>query len=138
MRWKRVIYCSQAAVSMDNPLNLAEILGASARNNRRDDITGALAYSDGLFIQAIEGSPPTVDRLMQRLAGDSRHRAMKILGEDCGNERAFTVWLMETPRMRADRRQLLRRLSEGCEGSYGSALRLMLELAAEQKDHRST
>ncbi|WP_392354468.1 BLUF domain-containing protein [Brevundimonas sp. LF-1] len=42
---------------MEHPLNLAEILGASARNNRQDEITGVLAYADGTFIQVIEGSP---------------------------------------------------------------------------------
>lgn len=45
MRWKRVIYCSRSTVSLENSLNLAELLGASARNNRRDEITGLLAYA---------------------------------------------------------------------------------------------
>ena len=136
MRWKRVIYCSRSTVSMEHPLNLAEILGASARNNRQDEITGVLAYAEGTFIQVIEGSPPSVDALMARLRSDSRHTDIRMLGEEWGVERAFPVWVMETPKMRPDRTKLLSRLVEGCEGSYGSALRMMLELAAEQEDHR--
>lgn len=136
MRWKRVIYCSRSTVSMDNPLNLAEILGASARNNRRDEITGALAYSEGIFIQAIEGSPHAVDALMGRLRSDTRHTDLQILGQDWAEKRAFSVWIMETPRMRPERSRLLERLVEGCEGAYGSALWMMLEFAAEEADHR--
>lgn len=82
MRWKRIIYCSHATVSMENPLNLAQVLGASARNNRRDEITGVLAFSDGMFIQAIEGPDNAVDRLMARLRDDTRHRDLKVLGVD--------------------------------------------------------
>ena len=136
MRWKRVIYCSRSTVSMEHPLNLAEILGASARNNRRDEITGVLAYAEGTFIQAIEGQPQAVDALMARLRSDSRHTDLRVLGEEVGVKRAFPVWVMETPKMRADRAKLLSRLVEGCGGSYGSALRMMLDLAAEQEDHR--
>lgn len=135
MRWKRVIYCSRSTVSMENPLNLAEILGASARNNRRDEITGVLAYAEGTFIQAIEGQPHAVDALT-RLRSDSRHTDLRVLGEDVGAKRAFPVWVMETPKMRPDRAKLLSRLVERCGESYGSALRMMLDLAAEQEDHR--
>ncbi len=136
MRWKRVIYCSHAAVSMENPLNLAELLGASARNNRRDEITGVLAFAGGVFIQAIEGPQHAVDKLMSRLRADTRHRGLEVLGEDMASERAFPVWVMETPRMRPDRTALLHKLVGGCEGSYGHALKMMRELASEQEDQR--
>lgn len=138
MRWKRVIYCSHSTVSMENPLNLAEILGASARNNRRDEITGVLAHADGLFIQAVEGPPHAVDALMVRLRSDIRHRDLRVIGEDISSERAFPVWVMETPRMRPDRTASLRELVKSCEGSFGSALRVMLELSQEQEDQRRT
>lgn len=136
MPWKRIIYCSHATVSMENALNLAEILGASARNNRRDEITGVLAYADGMFIQAIEGQAHVVDALIARLRADSRHRDLRVLGEDVGLERAFQVWAMETPKMSPEHTDLLRLLIEGCEGSYGSALKLMLELADDKQDNR--
>jgi len=137
MRWKRLIYCSHATVSMENPLNLSEILGASARNNERDEITGVLAFADGMFIQAIEGRKEAIESLMARLLADSRHHKVRVLGEDFSTERAFSVWVMETPKMRPDRLALLRTLvEEGCEGSYGKALGMMLELAHGQTDQR--
>ena len=136
MRWKRIIYCSHATVPMENPLNLAELLGVSARNNRRDEITGVLAFADGIFIQAIEGPPHAVDGLMTLLRSDTRHRDVKVLGDDLATERAFPIWVMETPKMRPDRSSLLGKLVEGCEGSYGQALTMMLERADEQEDQR--
>jgi len=136
MRWKRIIYCSHATVPMENPLNLAEVLGVSARNNRRDEITGVLVFADGMFIQAIEGAEHAVDGLMTRLRSDTRHRDVKVLGDDKAAKRAFPIWVMETPKMRPDRTALLHKLVEGCEGSYGHALKMMLELADEQEDQR--
>ena len=137
MRWKRVIYCSNATVSMENALNLAEILGVSARNNRRDEITGLLAHAGGIFIQAVEGPPHAVDALMARLRSDTRHRDLRVLGEDVASERAFPAWVMETPKMRPDRTLLLRELVESCEVSYGTALKLMLEMADDQEHYSS-
>ena len=136
MRLKRLIYCSHATVAMEHPLNLAELLGVSARNNRRDEITGVLVFADGMFIQAIEGAEHAVDGLMTRLRSDTRHRDVKVLGDDKAAKRAFPIWVMETPKMRPDRTALLHKLVEGCEGSYGHALKMMLELADEQEDQR--
>jgi len=61
---------------------------------------------------------------------------MKVLGEEMASERAFSVWVMDSPRMQPDRISLLGKLVEECEGSYGQALDMMLELASEQEDQR--
>jgi len=136
MSLKRIIYCSHATVSMDNALNLSEILGASARNNRRDEITGVLAFADGIFIQAIEGPQHAADGLMTRLRTDARHRDVKVLGEDRAVARAFPIWVMETPKIRPDHTALLHKIVGGCESSYGHALKMMLELAREHEDQK--
>lgn len=136
MLWKRIIYCSHATVPVENPLNLAELMGVSARNNRRDDITGALVFADGMFIQALEGRQYLVDGLMRRLLTDTRHRDVKVLGEDFAAHRAFPVWVMETPKMAPSRTELLRKLTATCGGSYEQALGMMLELNREQVDQR--
>lgn len=136
MRWKRTIYCSHATVPVENSLNLAELLGVSARNNQRDDITGALVFVDGMFMQALEGREHMVDGLMSRLHADTRHRDMKVLGEDFAFERAFPVWVMETPKLSPSRTDLLRKLIGGCERSYDQAFGMMAELVREQVDQR--
>jgi len=137
MHYKRIIYCSHATVSMEDPLNLSEILGAAASNNRRNEITGVLAFADGIFIHAIEGREHDVDELISRLRADPRHRDLKVIGVEFDKKRAFAVWVMETPKMRPNRSALLRKLvEEGCEGSYRKALKMMLELSDEYEDQR--
>ncbi|MFK0297618.1 BLUF domain-containing protein [Brevundimonas sp. NPDC090276] len=78
----RAIYVSdavgEAATSL---LVLAEILGASDRNNRRDSLTGVLMRHGGRFIQAIEGRRADVDRLMDRLRADPRHQNLRLLSD---------------------------------------------------------
>ena len=131
MRWQRTIYCSEAAVPMDQLLNVANILAVSSRYNERDNITGLLAYADGTFIQVIEGPPQAVKALMSRLEGDRRHRNIRVLGTDLSTDRAFTAWIMETPKVRPEHAALLKRLIEGCDSPYGDALRMMLDMARQ-------
>ena len=70
-------------------------------------------------------------------SGDYVRNVLKrALGDDKAAKRAFPIWVMETPKMRPDRTALLHKLVEGCEGSYGHALKMMLELADEQEDQR--
>lgn len=134
MRWQRTIYCSEAAVPMDRLLNVADILAVSSRNNERDHITDLLAYADGTFIQVIEGPPQAVKSLMSRLADDGRHRNMRVLGTDLSTDRAFTFWIMETPKVRPAHAALLKRLVEGCESPYGLSLRMRLDMARVSRD----
>ena len=128
LRWKRTIYCSHATLPLDQPIHLAEILGASSRNNKYDGITGALVLTDGIFIQVIEGPPGAVDRLMVRLQADKRHRDLTVLGEEVDSRRMFNEWLMETPALRPDHKAALTALTGQCEKRYDDALQLMLEL----------
>lgn len=54
---ERIAYYSRSQVSMDSLLLIADILAVSQRNNRRDNITGALLYNEGVFFQVVEGAP---------------------------------------------------------------------------------
>lgn len=76
----RVIYASEAVgptgVSI---LSIAQILGVSEVNNRRDDITAAVMFHHGHIIQAIEGKRVDIDRLMRRLLADRRHTGLRIV-----------------------------------------------------------
>ena len=91
----RAIYVSdavgEAATSL---LDLAEILGASERNNRRDGLTGVLMRHDGRFLQAIEGRRTEVDRLMDRLRIDPRHENLRLLSDVAVSGRRFGGWPM--------------------------------------------
>ena len=72
--------------------------------------------------------------LESRLADDGRHRNMRVLGTDLSTDRAFTSWIMETPKVRPAHAALLKRLVEGCESLYGLALRMRLDMARVSRD----
>lgn len=76
----RVIYSSEALGPTGvSTLSIAQILGVSEVNNRRDGITAGLMFHNGHIVQAIEGKRADVDRLMRRLLADRRHRGLRIL-----------------------------------------------------------
>jgi hypothetical protein len=78
----RVTYVSEAMGSLGTSLlSIAQVLGVSEVNNRRDHLTGALALDDGRIVQVIEGSRSDVDRLLGRLRSDPRHANLSILAD---------------------------------------------------------
>ncbi|MFN4297323.1 MAG: BLUF domain-containing protein [Brevundimonas sp.] len=100
----RAIYVSQAVGNAGSSLlSVAEILGVSERNNRRDRLTGVLLAHDGWFLQALEGARTDIERLLTRLHKDPRHTGIRILGFETVAERAFPQWsmgqILVTPRI---------------------------------------
>lgn len=78
----RVIYASEAVgVTGASTLSVAQILGVSERNNRRDDLTSCVMFHDGHILQAIEGPRADIDRLVRRLLADPRHTGLRILSD---------------------------------------------------------
>ncbi len=91
----RAIYVSDAVGgAATSLLVLAEILGASDRNNRRDGLTGVLMRHGGCFMQAIEGRRVDVDRLMDGVRLDPRHENLRLLSDQNVAERLFREWPM--------------------------------------------
>ena len=96
----RAIYvCDAAGEAATSLLVLAEILGASERNNRRDGLTGVLMRHGGRFLQAIEGRRTDVDRLMDRLRADPRHENIRLLSDQDIPTRLFPEWPMTLAQM---------------------------------------
>lgn len=78
----RVIYSSEAVGATGvSTLSVAQILGVSVRNNRRDHISGCLMFHKGHIVQALEGGRADLDRLMRRLLADPRHTDVRILSD---------------------------------------------------------
>jgi hypothetical protein len=91
----RALYVSVAVGEAGRSLAaLAEILGQAERNNRRDQITGVIALHDGCFLQAAEGARSDLDRLLERVRRDARHREVRLLAFEPIAERAFPNWAM--------------------------------------------
>ena len=61
--------------------SVADILGASERNNRRDAIGSAMIFHEGQAAVLLEGMRVDVDRLMKRLNADSRHCNLDVVSD---------------------------------------------------------
>lgn len=78
----RVIYASEAVGATGaSTLSIAQILGVSDRNNRRDRVSGCLMFHQGHILQALEGRRVDLDRLMRRIIADPRHTGLRVLSD---------------------------------------------------------
>ncbi len=89
----QIVYKSSATVPF-LPDDLAQILAVSRQNNARDGITGALLYSGGKVLQAIEGPEAALDDTFERVRADPRHKGVVMLYRGTTEERSFPDWTM--------------------------------------------
>ena len=89
----RLMYASRATDSI-NQEALAAILKKSRQNNPATGVTGVLCYSEGLFLQLLEGGRLPVSQLYNRIANDARHRDVMMLSYEEIGERKFAGWSM--------------------------------------------
>jgi hypothetical protein len=87
------MYSSQAAEAM-TVSGLEKILSDARSGNKARNVTGALVYVDGVFLQILEGDEDVVRSLMASIANDSRHRSVKAFYEAQVEVRAFESWSM--------------------------------------------
>ncbi len=109
----RVFYISEIVESVTD-IDVQVILGVAQVNNRRLDVTGMLAQSDGHFAQVLEGRTDVMRTLLAKIAADRRHRAVRSLLQDSIERRQFARWSMGLVRrddMAGEMRALHR---EGC------------------------
>lgn len=89
----RLLYASRAA----NPMSEAElsaILKSSRAHNSAEGLTGLLCYSDGIFMQVLEGGRDAVNARYKAIVSDARHRDVILLSYDEVAERHFAGWSM--------------------------------------------
>lgn len=88
-----VVYLSTANRQMSDD-ELLEILAVARENNTAFDVTGMLLYSDGNFIQALEGESEAVGALYRKIARDNRHHDVHTLIDETVDVRSFGQWSM--------------------------------------------
>ncbi|MEM6908515.1 MAG: BLUF domain-containing protein [Pseudomonadota bacterium] len=123
---KQVIYRSQP-FGFDNAI-LAGILSQARRNNRENDITGALICRQDMYIQLVEGPEPAIDALVQRISADDRHLNVKLVLSREIEERMFPFWAMlddQVPSMTWSREEI-------SDGALDSATPEMLDAVFER------
>lgn len=89
----RLMYASRAATGMDQE-ELSAILRQSRSGNPALGITGVLCYSEGIFLQVLEGGRGAVNRLYNRIVSDARHRDPELMLYEEITERRFAGWAM--------------------------------------------
>lgn len=89
----RLLYASRAAAAIDQE-ELQAILRQSRNANPARGITGVLCFSDGIFLQTLEGGRSAVNALYNRIASDSRHQDVELLLYQEISERRFAGWSM--------------------------------------------
>lgn len=96
----RLIYVSCADHQMSDA-ELQEILAQAVARNKESGVTGMLLYSDGGFIQVLEGPSDAVDEIYARICGDRRHHSILRLCTDPIEQRDFAGWNMGFRRITA-------------------------------------
>lgn len=83
--------------SSSSPLTRAElddILTTSRRKNAALDVSGALLYAGGNWMQVLEGEQSAVESLFHSINRDPRHRGVIVLIRGHQETRQFREWSM--------------------------------------------
>jgi hypothetical protein len=88
-----IVYVSAANHTMSDE-DIASILIQARANNVRHELTGALLYYNGRFIQVLEGPDERVAGVYATIAADPRHRSVHKMSEKFIAQRQFPEWTM--------------------------------------------
>lgn len=112
---KRIMYISTLAAPLPDR-EIKSIGRTASQNNRKVGVTGVLLFAHEFFFQILEGEPEIIDRLIEIIRRDPRHKDLLILkAEQDITERLFPNWSMRTIRL------------EDAHGMILQAVRIMLE-----------
>lgn len=89
----RLMYASRATAAPADG-DLAAILKISREHNPPEGITGLLCFTDGVFVQVLEGGRDAVNARYKHIVQDKRHRDVILLGYEEIAERGFAGWTM--------------------------------------------
>ena len=89
----RLLYASRAKVAI-NDIEMAAILKKSREHNPAEGITGLLCYSDGIFMQMLEGGRDAINGRYNTIVRDTRHHDVILLSYEEIAEREFAGWAM--------------------------------------------
>lgn len=130
-----LVYSSSAQLNPDGSTDIAmidEILAKARQQNAKVDVTGALLFTEGRFVQALEGDRNDVRATFDRIEADPRHANVEILSSQFSDRRRFKQWSMAFV---GDNEKLRNRFDESPLAELGkkpagdALLDFMLELA---------
>jgi len=89
----RLMYASRANAPMSEQ-DLSLILKQSRAHNPAEGISGLLCYTDGIFMQVLEGGRDAINARYKQIVSDPRHHAVILLSYEEIGERQFAGWSM--------------------------------------------
>jgi hypothetical protein len=89
----QLIYLSRATQTIDRA-ELTQIAAVSSANNARVNVTGALLYCNGYFLQVLEGAEDALNVLLEKIGEDRRHVDVQVIQRRKGIAREFANWAM--------------------------------------------
>jgi hypothetical protein len=90
---RALVYVSTARHLLAPP-ELDHLLQAARARNRIEQVTGMLLYSDGNFMQYIEGPPQGLGTVYQIIRNDPLHHGLIELFNEPAPQREFAHWAM--------------------------------------------
>lgn len=87
------LYASKPAPALSAG-SIDSILQTSRRKNVAAGITGALCYTDDVFLQVLEGGRDAVCELYNTIVRDDRHQCVRLLVFSEISARRFSAWTM--------------------------------------------
>jgi hypothetical protein len=73
---------------------LKDMLVKFRKNNEASGITGMMLFSEGTFLQVLEGEDRQIDTLVKKIKKDSRHHSVIQLDAQAITTRIFPNWSM--------------------------------------------
>ena len=89
----RLLYASRAKVAITDQ-EMAAILKKSREHNPAEGITGLLCYTDGIFMQMLEGGRDAINARYNTIVRDVRHNDVILLSYEEISDREFAGWAM--------------------------------------------
>lgn len=102
----RLIYSSSMKAGTTKEAYI-DILSKARKNNKRDNISGILAFGDGSFLQILEGNRRTIWNTFSRIMQDPRHREVQLIDFAATSQRMFGTWSMQGVTVRQETLKLL-------------------------------
>lgn len=109
----RLIYVSRAP--SPRPPDIKDILASSRRNNPSLEVTGALCFLNGVYLQYLEGERETVRELYRVIERDGRHFMPAIIDQRPIDQRVFPRWSMALLTWSEESKAIFRRFSPGSD-----------------------
>jgi len=93
----KIIYCSKNLIEGEHAkqdAEISQILQAARRNNKEQNVTGALLFNSSYFAQALEGPKLAIEQIFEKIQRDPRHGEVTVLSSQTGGQRDFPEWSM--------------------------------------------